>query len=63
MQKKVQNVAIKVCCGQKREKQQQQKPNIKIFARFGKCDLSHPSRMLYLWTTESTKRIDCCRAV
>jgi len=42
-----------------------QKVNIKILAIAGNCtrDLSRPSRMRYLWTTESTKHIDLSQAI
>jgi len=45
----------------KTQQQQNRKSNIKICARTR--DLSHSSRMCYLWTTMSTESIDACQAI
>ena len=69
LQKELQNVATNNVFLTKQVKTQQQQnsnSNInKILARAGNRtrDVSHPSRMRFLLTTESTESIDFCQAI
>ena len=61
MQRELQNLWTKKI---KTPEQQNRKSNIKILARSGNrtWDLSQPSRMCYLWTTQSFVSMDSCQA-
>jgi len=66
LQKKLQTIVTNNVFYDKKVKTQQQqntKLNKKNLVRAGNqtWELSHPSRMRYLWTTESTECINCCK--